>query len=224
MTIKAINLRGSPYLGIFCSTTDEIALIPEFVEQKESKRIAETLGVETLPTRLADSPLIGVLSRGYGKKFTLANCTQEEEVDALRAMGIDTLVLRDTSAVGNLVHVNRHAGLISHLIPEKDRVAIEAFFGKVLHRSTIAKSDLAGACLVGNERGYLVHPKAEAAEMQKIEDWLKIPGMRTTANYGDPFIGNSILANKHGIMVGELTSGPELARIDEGLNPGLIMR
>ncbi|MEK6902504.1 MAG: hypothetical protein AABX02_02875, partial [archaeon] len=62
----------------------------------------------------------------------------------------------------------------------------------------------------------------EPHEMEQLEAIFKVPGMTTTANYGDAFIGNSVLVNKHGGVVGERTSGPELARIDEGLHPGLL--
>ena len=83
MNIKTISIRGSPYIGIFCSVTDEIGLIPSFIEKKEQKKIEETLSIETIQVSLAESSILGVLARGYGKKFAIASTASEEEIDAL---------------------------------------------------------------------------------------------------------------------------------------------
>jgi len=44
----------------------------------------------------------------------------------------------------------------------------------------------------------------------------KVKGIPATANYGDRFIANSVIANSKGTATGANTSGPEMARIDEG--------
>lgn len=221
MHIKALNLHGSPYMGVFCSVTDKIALIPSFTPEKEAKKIGETLGVETLALTIANSHLLGVLARGFDDKFAVANHINENELDFLHESGIKTHVMKDISAIGNLLCMQKHAGIISPNIHEMEIKALEQFFGIPMHPLLVARSELAGSSIIATEKGFLANPRTAPHEMEHLESLFKVPGMTTTANYGDAFIGNSILANKHGVIVGERTSGPELSRIDEGLHPGL---
>ncbi len=221
MNIKTLSLRGSPYMGIFCSVTDNFALVPGYIQPKELKRIEETLNVVAIPTTIADAHLNGILAKGLGNKFAVASTIEDAEEKLLIKHGIELHKVDDITAIGNLLCIQKNGGIISPLIPEIEHRKLEKFFGITLHSITIAKSELAGSCTLATEKGFLAHPKTEPHEMEMLEKIFKVPGMTTTANYGDPFPGNSILANSYGSIVGERTSGPELARIDEGLHPAL---
>jgi translation initiation factor 6 len=219
MNIKTISLRGSPYVGLFCIATDEYALVPAFMEAKDVKKLEDTLNVKAIVTTIADTHLLGVLGKGLGKKIVVASTISKEEIQTLEKHGIHVHVMDDITAIGNLLCVQKNGGIISPLIPDAERKKIEKFLGIPLHVASVSKSELAGSCVLATEKGFLAHPKAEPEEMEMLESIFKVPGMRTTANYGDPFPGNSIIANTYGCVVGERTSGPELARIDEGLHP-----
>lgn len=222
MSIKTISLHGSPYVGIFCSVTDEIALIPSFIDKKEAKRIEETLNVETIQTTIANSHLIGALSRGLKKKFAVAHTIDKLEKEHLEKIGIKIHQTRNITAIGNLLAMHANGGIASPLIHPLEVQALEEFFNVKIHTKTIASSEIVGSSILATDKGFLAHPRTEPNDMEWLESVFRVPGMTTTANYGDPFIANSILANAHGAIVGERTSGPELSRIDEGLHPGLL--
>ncbi len=221
MNIKTISLKGSPYIGLFCVVTDEYALVPAFMEAREIKKIEDTLNVKTIPTTIADTHLLGVLGKGLGKKLLAASTITKEEITHLEKNGIHVHVMNEITAIGNLVCIQKNGGIISPLIPEKERISIEKFLGITLHVMSIASSELAGSCVLATEKGFLAHPRTTPEEMEALDRIFHAAGITTTANYGDPFPGNSVIANTYGIVVGERTSGPELARIDEGLHPGL---
>ncbi len=219
MNIKTASLRGSPYVGLFCIATDEFALVPAFMEAKDVKKLEDTLNVKAIATTIADTHLLGVLGKGLGKKIAVASTVSDEEVHFLEKHGIQVHVMDEITAIGNLLCIQKNGGIISPLIPEMERKKLSTFFGVTMHAMAVAKSELAGSCILATEKGFLAHPRTEPEEMEALDAIFKVPGMTTTANYGDPFPGNSVLANSYGIMVGEKTSGPELARIDEGLHP-----
>jgi translation initiation factor 6 len=221
MHIKTLAIHGSPYIGIFCAVTDEIALVAGYLNKKDQKKVEDTLNVEAIPTTIADSHLVGALVKGMGKKFATAHTLTDEEKDFLQSNGINVHAMHGITAIGNLLCLQKNGGIVSPLIHETEIKALEAFFDVKLHAKHVAGSELAGSCLISTEKGFLAHPKTEPTEMEWLEKLFKVPGMTTTANYGDPFIANSIIANAYGALVGERTSGPELARIDEGLHPGL---
>lgn len=222
MSIKTISLHGSPYVGIFCSVTDEIALIPSFIQGKDVKRIEDTLNVEAIPTTIANSHLIGALSRGLKKRFAVAHTTEKDEKEHLEKIGLRIHSVHGITAIGNLLCMHANGGIASPLIPSTELAKLEKFFDVKMHAKHVAQSELAGSSVLATDKGFLAHPKTEPSEMEWLESVFRVPGMTTTANYGDPFIANSILANAYGSIVGERTSGPELARIDEGLHPGLL--
>ncbi|MFH0969936.1 MAG: translation initiation factor IF-6 [Candidatus Diapherotrites archaeon] len=224
MSIKTIALHGSPYVGIFCSTTDEIALVPGNTLSKEQKRIQDTLSVEAIPCTIAESHLIGVLARGLHKKFAVAYTATQDEIDTLHEYGVRAERVPEVTAIGNLFCIQKKGGIVSPLLPRETMKWLEKYFNIPLHQKGVAQTELSGSCVLATEKGFLAHPKTAPEEMEFLESIFGAAGMTTTANYGDPFIANSIIANQHGIIVGERTSGPELARIDEGLHPGLITR
>lgn len=221
MNIKTITLKGSPYVGLFCIVTDEYALIPSFLEAKDVKKIEDTLNVKAIPTTIADTHLLGVLGKGLGKKLLAASTITKEEKLHLEKNGIHVHVMHEITAIGNLICIQKNGGIISPLIPEAERHAVEKFLEIPLHVMSVASSELAGSCVLATEKGFLAHPRTTPEEMERLDSIFNARGMTTTANYGDPFPGNSIIANTYGCVVGERTSGPELARIDEGLHPAL---
>jgi len=66
-------------------------------------------------------------------------------------------------------------------------------------------------------RAFLVNPNASKDEVKRIEVALMVKGGSSTANTGDVFVRNSVLANKRGIILGESTTPYEINRIEEAL-------
>jgi translation initiation factor 6 len=72
-----------------------------------------------------------------------------------------------------------------------------------------------GALAVVTNNGMLAKTSVTDEELASLEGIFKVKGAVGTANMGVPFVGLCMLANKHGFVAGELTSGYELNRIDE---------
>ena len=83
--------------------------------------------------------------------------------------------------------------------------------------SEVAKSDLVGSSMVLTNHGFTVNPLVSEEEFSFIGKKTGLCGTTATANYGDKFIGNSVIANSKVALAGLHTSGHELMRIDEGL-------
>ena len=63
----------------------------------------------------------------------------------------------------------------------------------------------------------LCHPKTSDADLDFAEEVLGVPADIGTINYGAPLVGSGLLANEHGYVAGEDTTGPELGRIEDAL-------
>ncbi len=217
MNFSRATIRSSPYIGIFSSVTDEVALVPHSVLPQELRELERVMEVGAIKSKIGNCSLIGVLCKGTGKKFVVSNIAERGEIRELEKNGIETMVLKTRSATGNLVVMNSQGGVASPLLTEKDMDELKAFFGIKFAQTPIGETNLPGAAITVTNKGFIVHPNITEKEFELLEKTFGVKGAPTSANYGDLFVGNSVIANSKGAMAGTLTSGVELSRIDDAL-------
>ena len=210
-------MRSSPYVGIFCSLTEELGIVPQASLPKEIKLLEKELDINIVKTNLGQTSLTGILSTGIKKKIVVSNITENDEIKKLEKEGIEIMVLEGLTSTGNLIAVNKNGGIVSPLIKEKPVKDLVDFFKVKLEKMRIADNEVPGASITVTNKGFICHPNISEKDFSKLEKVFGVKGMATTANYGDLFVGNSVIANTNGVMVGSLTSGIELGKIDEGL-------
>ncbi len=211
------TVRGSQYIGVFALVTEDIGVFPVGTHKAETERLEELLGIRMVKTNIASSPLTGVFAAALGSRIALPESAEKSEVKTLREHGVEVMKVNGHVALGNLLAVNSKGGIASRLLERKTVDEISEFLGVGLAQMQVAGTELPGACIVATEKGFLVHPEADAETFNRLKKTFKAHGAATTANYGDPFIGNDILANSLGAIVGMQTSGHEIIRIDDGL-------
>jgi translation initiation factor 6 len=83
--------------------------------------------------------------------------------------------------------------------------------------ATIAGLKNVGAAAVATNKGVLVHPDIRDDEINLVKGVLRVPIDVGTACSGIKYIGTCVVANSHGAITGENTTGPELGRIESAL-------
>ena len=217
MEVLRRAVDGSPFVGVFMVLTDDFAVVPGNSEIKETGGIEEKLGARVVKGSVAGSALWGVFGMGLGNRLLLPEFAMEKEINKLEENGIETMVVEKYSALGNLFAGNSNGGFASTMVDEKTVKEIGKFLGIKMKQEKLLGSDLPGAEIVITERGFLVHPEISEAKFKLLEKTFGVGGSATTANFGDPFVGNGMVANSKGAIIGMQTSGHELIRIDEGL-------
>lgn len=218
MKIIKKTIRSSPYIGVFGTATEKCVLLPTTIHHKEEKGIREAFNAETIKTTIACSPLIGVLTIGNMNGFIASEIAEEKEIESLNALGIRIKKIDTVATIGNMVEVNDSRGICSNSLPKKTREEIEKFLKVELKTVQVSGTEVTGASIVLTNKGFIANPCISQKEFREIEKWTGLKGKTTTANMGDSFLGNSVIANSHGAAVGEFTTGYEIIRIDEGLN------
>jgi len=74
-----------------------------------------------------------------------------------------------------------------------------------------------GSAGIVTNKGCLLHRDASGDEIKIVEQILKVNVGIGTANFGSPFVGSCMIANSHGAVVGESTTGAEITRLMETL-------
>ena len=139
-------------------------------------------------------------------------------VKIIKNEGFKLCVIDDKlNAAGNDILVNDSGCLVHPGMRQTSIDKIKNAFGVPVHRGTIAGLDTVGMAAVVTNKGLLCHPKVTDDEKSILEKVFCVPLMIGTVNHGSPVIGSGLVANTKGALIGNLTTGIEMGRIEEAL-------
>ncbi|WP_458187747.1 translation initiation factor IF-6 [Haladaptatus sp. NG-WS-4] len=211
--------NGSSYVGVFARVTDEYLLIRPDLDDELVESLEDELDAELVETTLGGSSTVGALVTGNENGLLVSNRVtdhEREQIEEVVDLSITELPGR-INAAGNVVLAN-DTGAYVH--PDLSREAVQAVSDGLdvpVERGEIAGVRTVGTAAVTTNTGVLCHPKATDDELDHLEDVLGVPADIGTINYGGPLVGSGLLANAHGYVVGQETTGPELGRIEDAL-------
>ncbi len=211
-------MEGNPFIGIFGKTNDEITLLPRSAPLKVRSACEEALGTRIVEASIVDSNIIGLFCALNSSGIILPPNVTKSEISEIEKFGLRCLVLKDRrTAIGNNIVANDKGAILNPGINERDALAIGECLGVEIHRMKLAGYETVGSACVATNSGFILHNEASEEEVERVESALGVRGGTGTANMGVPFVGLSMFANKKGYVVGEMTSGFEMQRIDESL-------
>lgn len=215
---QQIDFDENPNVGVFCRTNDTIAFIKKALPKHVLRRIRNALEVHIVEMTISDANIIGSLITMNSHGAVVTDLIGQEDLELIAAQGYETYVITDIyNAAGNDILANDNGALV-HVDMNKDVVkAIEETLQVPVTRGTIAGLKTIGMAAVVTNKGLLCHPKVTEAEKQILEEVFKVPVMIGTVNHGAPLIGSGLIANTKGAIVGSLTTGIEMGRIEEAL-------
>lgn len=208
--IERISYQNMPYPGIFCVANDNYALIPNNCTPNFEAKIKEILDVDTQKISMYDTSLLKIFCAANNNTLIASSLIGRDEKKVLSDVFKDLILLdRKYTAIGNLVLLNDKGCACSPLIYDELSKHMNA---KPL---LVLNSDLVGSICFANNQGFLAHMNASKQDLKNLESILKVKGDVGTVNFGDPFVSSGIVGNKNGLLVGDMTTGPELNRIDD---------
>jgi translation initiation factor 6 len=218
---------GNPFIGLFARTNNKVT-ITRISSPDNFSRMAEILDTEFISTSFAGSALIGLYSAMNDHGILLSGVVDDSEVDKLRgdirSLGIDTEVTKLESrftAIGNNIALNNKCAVINPNMADEHTVRkISDALDVDIESMSVAGYHTVGATIAATNKGFVAHPSISAEELDILRNVLGVDGGVGTVNGGMPFISLGIVANDEQAIVGELTTGFELHRIEEAL--GLI--
>ncbi|MBI4214836.1 translation initiation factor IF-6 [archaeon] len=207
--ISKAAFRGTPHLGVFCVANDDFAFLPPATPRHFESLIKEALEVSVVKTTLMNSNLIGTFAALNSKIAFLPLGIEKRELAAFRDVVGEVILLEGPDAIGNLIAMNDNGIACSSYIYGEVSKSAEC------KAMTIAKSALVGSTVFVTNNSFLCHRDSSAEEVAGLESLFKSKGSIGTVNFSDPFVRSGLVGNRHGIVAGVRTSGPELARIDD---------
>ncbi|MCL4306920.1 MAG: translation initiation factor IF-6 [Candidatus Thermoplasmatota archaeon] len=194
-----------------------MAFVPVPIEDDSLRDIEEGLQVKTERLLIDNANLIGSLMVLNSKGIILP--VNSDKLDLKLASDRNILYLKDRiNAVGNDIVTNDHAAMVHKGYTASSIKRISDTLDVEVVKGTIGGIKTVGSASVLSAKGMLVTPDADEEEMKFLSDLFKVPVKSGTANFGNMYVGSSILANSKGVLVGKDTTPVEIGRIDDILS------
>lgn len=165
--------------------------------------------------------LAGVLAAVNSNGMVMPHYVTDEELEPLRKFDMNVERINSKkNAFGNLILVNDKGAIVDEDLMKdsetmkcvKDTLDIETTSG------TIAGLNYVGSLAVATNKGVIAHPMIKDDERKLLREVLKVPVNEGTVNLGVPFVASGLMANDHGALAGNVTTGPEIFIIGNALD------
>ncbi|MFB5612220.1 MAG: translation initiation factor 6, partial [Nitrosarchaeum sp.] len=114
------------------------------------------------------------------------------------------------TALGNVICANDKGAIVSPWLSKEDCQTIEQVLGVEVLQKRISGFNQTGAVMVANNSGAAIHPEADEEDMKIFANVMGVKIEQTTINNGIPYVMSGMLVNNHSVVVGSMTSGPEI--------------
>ncbi len=218
MKLYKTNLHGNPNIGLYGFCTDTYCLLTQEFTEEQVATISKVLQVPVYQIKIANSPLIGALVTGNSRVLLVPAITQESELQELRQLNIlYKIIPTKLTALGNNILCNDTGALVNNEFSADTKKIMRQALNVTLHPGDIADSNVPGSCVVHNKHGAVMHAFAFPEQVKEVESLLQTKTTRGTVNFGSPHVKSGVLANSHGMIIGDASTGVEIENIYEAL-------
>ena len=219
-----VDYMGSWNIGAFIITTNEYAIIGEGFRPQIQDQISGALNVGVHVQRIYGEDLVGCLLVANTHGIVVPYEAYEHEVKAIKnKLGVNVLRARFrevySNALGNIILISKDKGIIHNDIYAKNKKMIEQI-EDVLDVEIVPfgskVTEALASYIIANSRGIVFSPLFSEEEIEEMRNILGFSRDRTivgTINMGNPIVRSGCAANDYGVVVGNRTTGIELARI-----------
>jgi translation initiation factor 6 len=217
--IHKYDVYRSPNVGLFLRTNNDTLLLPFGFAETKAKKLKEYLDVEKIiHVSIAGTRLIGPMTVMNNNGILLPSTVSDDEIRILKQTGLNVDRLKSKfTAIGNLISANDKGAVVSNLFRGEAEQNIKDILGVPLQTFSIGGYVQVGSMIVATNAGAIVHPIANDWEISTISEILQVEAEPATVNGGSPFLSSGIIANFSSVIVGNLTTGPELIMISRAL-------
>ena len=215
---QLLDFNENPNLGVYCRANDNVAFVQKGLTKKIKKKIVDALDVKLVELNVADASIIGSLLTFNSKGAVITDFVDDKSVKVIEKQGLNVCIISDKlNAAGNDILVNDNGALVHPDMKDKSLKMVGEVFDVPAYKGTIGSLKTVGMAAVVTNKGLLCHPKVTEEEKKVLRDVFDVDIMIGTVNHGVPLIGSGLVANSKGAIIGNLTTGIEMGRIEEAL-------
>ncbi len=220
MGIYKYAFYKSPNIGIFVKCNDTSLMLPLGFASTKSDVLLKYLEIsKPIFISIAGTRLLGPMMVMNNKGILVSSIASDDEINIIKnqsKLNVERLRSKYT-AIGNLIAANDHGAIVSPLCSDVIKQVSDVLDVQAI---SIGVSDLSqtGSIVVITNNGGVIHPGATETEIKTISDILNVNLEPVTINGGIPYLASGIIANSKSVIVGNLTTGPELIMLSRAFN------
>jgi translation initiation factor 6 len=215
---QLLDFNENPNVGVYCRANDAAVFLQKGLSAKLKHKIHDALQVDLVELTITDANIIGSLLVINKTGAIVTDFADTDTIKCIKQQGLKVFRIKDViNAVGNDILANDHGVLVHPDIKPSSIQKISETLDVPAYTGTIAELKTVGMAAVVTNKGCLCHPKTTDQEKRHLRDVFDVEVMIGTVNHGFPLIGSGIVANTKGAVIGNLTTGIELNRIEEAL-------
>lgn len=215
-SIVQTSYYNNPFIGLYCRASDSLAIVAGNCHQKLFDAAEKALGVPVEKAFISESHLVGTYTAMNSHGVVLPATASEKDLHVFKKHGLNTCRL-DKNAPGNVVLCNDHACLVSPRLTQNEMKLISDTLGVEAHVQRLSGLASAATTSVATNRGLLAYNELTDTEIKHLSKIFGVHADVGTTNFGVPFNALGLVANSHGALVGQATTGHEMQRIYETL-------
>ncbi len=216
--LQLLDFNENPNVGVYCRTNEDVAFVRKGLSKKVRNILNTVLGVNVVELSVADATIIGSLLCLNSKGAIVTDFVDYDAVKTIEKNGLNVCIIKDKlNAAGNDILANDNGALVHPDLKDESIVDIKKTLEVPVFRGTIGSLKTVGMAAVVTNQGLLCHPKVSEEEKTQLEKVFGVNVMIGTVNHGSPVIGSGLVANTKGAIIGNLTTGIEMGRIEEAL-------
>lgn len=216
--LQLLDFNENPNVGIYCRANESVVFLQKNIPKKTKRLVAEILGVKIVDLSIVNSTIIGSLLTFNSYGAIVTEYANKETLTTIESQGLKILAIKDViNAAGNDILTNDHGALVHPDLQNITVKKISEILDVPVKKGTIASFGTVGMAAVVTNKGCLCHPKVTNEEKQQLEKIFDVDVMIGTVNHGFPMIGSGLVANTKGAIIGKMTTGIEMGRIEEAL-------
>ena len=220
MAVYLSNLVGNACIGVYSLATDKVVIIPKSVPIGKAEEVGEWLKVDLAHVTVGKSVLVGALACANSNGILLSHFVTKEEAKVIKSVFEGNMTIMETkrTAYGNLVLANDNGAIVDPRLKPSEIKDISETLGVEVVPSEIAGLPYTGSLGAATNKGVLVHPLLKNSERKILGEVLKVPVDVGTTNCGIPYVGTGLIGNRHAVVAGSMTTGPEMFIIGNALD------
>jgi translation initiation factor 6 len=216
--LELMDFNDNPNIGIYCRANDSTVFIQQSLPKNTRRLISAVLDAKVVELSVANATIIGSLLMMNSHGAVVTEFADTETRQLIAHQGLSVFPIKDViNAAGNDILANDHGALVH---PDLKTVTVKKIgdtLGVPVHKGTIAQLGTVGMAAVVTNKGCLCHPKVTVDEREFMEKIFDVPVMIGTVNHGFSMVGSGLVANSKGALIGRMTTGIEMGRIEEAL-------
>ncbi|MBI5393437.1 translation initiation factor IF-6 [Candidatus Woesearchaeota archaeon] len=218
MHVIKTSYNGDPNIGLMVFANDKFCLVGSLATDKLVKELHQVFQVPVHRITLCGTDLIGVFCVGNNHMILLPSIVFDYELEILDELKIKyTIIDSRLTALGNDILCNETVAYVNPEFSDEARKTIKKALHVELKEGTIAELENVGSLAVISKNKMVVHSDATDEEIELLGKIFSAEITKGSVNFGSPYIRSGSVANKHGFAIGKLSTGIEIATMDEGL-------